>query len=105
MIVNRPKNTSKDIVEFVSYTGKYPNLCSGTLTLRIAGKEYRFGLDEKYPSFWMSGGSCSWSKGETVTEEWIIDCDDLPKHLIKYVDLIDEVVNENIPFGCCGGCI
>ena len=33
------------MVEFVSYTGTYPNLCSGVLTLRIDGEEVRFGHD------------------------------------------------------------
>ena len=28
----------KNRVEFVSYSGRYPNLCSGTLVLRIDGK-------------------------------------------------------------------
>ena len=34
----KPKN-----VEFVSYTGGWPNLCSGVLTLKIHGEEHRFG--------------------------------------------------------------
>ena len=29
-------------IEFVSYTGKYPCLCMGTLTLKIDGKEMSF---------------------------------------------------------------
>lgn len=36
------RNGTREHVEFVSYTGKYPNLCNGTLTLRIDGKEVRF---------------------------------------------------------------
>ena len=50
-------NSSKDnVVEFVSYTGKYPNLCSGVLTLKINGKIYTFGYGQKYDKFWESGG-------------------------------------------------
>ena len=30
------------MVEFVSYDGKYPCLCMGTLTIKVDGKEYRF---------------------------------------------------------------
>jgi hypothetical protein len=30
-------------IEFVSYNGKYPNLCSGKLTVKIDGKEVSFG--------------------------------------------------------------
>ena len=47
-------------VEFVSYTGKFPNLCSGELTLKIDGKVVTFGSDYtkcEYPQFWCSGGS------------------------------------------------
>ena len=32
------------MVEFVSYTGEFPNLCRGVLTLRIDGEEVRFGM-------------------------------------------------------------
>ena len=30
------------MVEFVSYDGKYPCLCFGTLTIRVNGNTYRF---------------------------------------------------------------
>ena len=30
-------------IKFISYTGKWPNLCSGVLTVEIDGKEYKFG--------------------------------------------------------------
>lgn len=35
MLINIPKETKH--VEFVSYSGRYPNLCSGVLVLRIDG--------------------------------------------------------------------
>ena len=44
MLVNK-KNKSR--VKFISYTGEYPNLCSGVLTLEIDGKEYKFTLKAK----------------------------------------------------------
>ena len=53
MVINRPTNAK---VEFVSYTGRYPNLCSGVLTLKINGTTYTFGCGQKYASFWESGG-------------------------------------------------
>lgn len=95
-------------VEFVSYTGKYPNLCSGTLTLKIDGAEWRFGYKEKNLPFWRSGGSCgfndNWEECVTVGE-WVIDVLGLPEEIKKYATEIDEVFNENVEFGCCGGCI
>ena len=37
----KSSNTSR--VKFISYTGEYPNLCSGVLTLEIDGVQYKFG--------------------------------------------------------------
>ena len=55
------------MVEFVSYTGEYPNLCRGVLTLCIDGEEVRFGhdygvfeswkTDGNYDKFWVTGGA------------------------------------------------
>lgn len=93
-------------VEFVSYTGAYPNLCAGILTLRIHGKEYRFGYGSgMHEPFWASGGECSWVKDSVSESPWIIDTDSLPDELKPLAHEIDEVFNANIPFGCCGGCI
>ena len=101
MVINRLED--KNTVEFVSYTGKYPNLCRGVLTLKINGKLYTFGCGQKYDRFWESGGGLD-KDYDPIIEEWLIDCDYLPKELVKYADQIDRVINENIPFGCCGGC-
>lgn len=86
-------------VEFVSYNGKYPNLCRGELVLRIDGKKVNL-------------GTCLTSGGNVwFDEEW---CDhaeegkwsvDVPKEYEKYSEEITEVVNENVPWGCCGGCL
>ena len=45
-----------DHVEFVEYTGKWPNLCSGILVLKIDGKEETFGVDQSHPKFWHPAG-------------------------------------------------
>lgn len=42
MLINRNNNETNH-VEFVSYSGKWPNLCSGELTLEIDGEEVAFG--------------------------------------------------------------
>ena len=112
-------------VKFISYTGEYPNLCSGVLTLEIDGKEYKFGhnynaghYDEKtnkwiytdedlnnpnFTSFWYSGGyidNLNIGKGE-----WNVNIEEVPEQFYDVVDEIEEVINDNIPYGCCGGCI
>ena len=101
-------------VKFISYTGAYPNLCSGILTLEVNGKTYVFGntYDNKnnYESFWSSGGSCGFAGPNYSDEyvdygEWRINREYLPEELQKYADEIAEVFNENVRFGCCGGCL
>lgn len=101
-------------VKFVSYTGKYPNLCSGVLTLNIDGTNYVFGnkysgVEVDFPSFWSSGGECgfhnNYSESYVNTEEWNIDTNDIPELFRKYALEIDLVFNRNVPHGCCGGCL
>jgi hypothetical protein len=114
-------------IKFISYTGKYPNLCSGVLTIEIDGKEYKFGHEhtdydwknncfknDNFDQFWVTGGCIRrgkdwdmwaehapwnitgyWNKSDAKHPQWVIDI--LPKLL--------EVFNENVPYGCCGGCI
>lgn len=38
-------------VKFVNYTGRYPNLCNGILTLEIDGKEEVFGYCQSRHGF------------------------------------------------------
>ena len=107
------------MVEFVSYTGEYPNLCRGVLTLCIDGEEVRFGhdygvfeswkTDGNYDAFWVTGGECGfyngWSDEYVNYGEWIVDKDELPAKYKKYINEIEEVFNANVPYGCCGGCL
>lgn len=86
-------------IKFVSYTGEYPNLCSGTLIIEHCGKQYSMNL--------RSGGSVHFDKGgeEYVSRgEWSIRNypEDFPENLKKEAV---RIVNENVPYGCCGGCI
>lgn len=104
-------------VKFISYTGRYPNLCRGILTLEIDGKEYRFGHDYlrdyhndgNYDSFWSSGGSCGFSNNYSNSwvdnGEWIIDVEELPEEIKEYAAEIDMVFNSSVDWGCCGGCL
>ena len=39
------------------------------------------------------------------TGEWEIDVDRLPEQFRKYAEEIGKVFNENVEYGCCGGCI
>lgn len=89
-------------LEFVSYDGAYPNLCSGQLIMAIDGVEVIF------PSYCLSsGGGVSFDKNwsENVSKgAWRISQypDNFPDELKA---LAVELVNANIPHGCCGGCV
>ena len=90
-------------VVFVSYDGKYPCLCSGTLVVRVGGTEYVF---EQYTALRSGGGVWfdeEWSEhvdvGPWTVEQWP---EEFPKEL-RAEALI--VINDNVPHGCCGGCV
>lgn len=116
MVVSSCRNKNTEHVEFVSYTGSFPNLCSGVLTLKIDGVEVKFGhdyrkydwktgkySDNNYESFWSSGGGLD-SDYCPYQGEWIIDERDIPDEYKKYIYEIDRVFNANVNHGCCGGC-
>lgn len=88
------------MVEFVSYNGKFPNLCRGTLIIRVNGEEVAL------KSYLCSSGQCWFDKdlnGHVETGDWRLS--QLPDNLEPYREEILKVVNENVPYGCCGGCI
>ena len=115
MIIGRKSRPTH--VRFIEYTGKYPSLCMGVLVLEINGQRYYFGnelygkyKDKKlFPQFWSSGGSCgfrnNYSDSYVEHDDWRIDTDELPTEFFDYAEEIDEVFNENVPYGCCGGCL
>ena len=89
------------MVEFVSYDGAWPCLCHGILKIKVDEKPYSF----EYAM--ISGGRiCRGKDWDMWAEqgEWSIDLEEHPE-LEPYKDEITRVVNENVPYGCCGGCI
>ena len=109
------------MVKFIEYTGRWPNLCRGILTLEIDDQIVIFNdsyekhnkiIDgiEYYDSFWSSGGSCGfyndYSESYVNCDEWEFeDIRYFPKKYQKYYDEICELFNENVDYGCCGGCL
>lgn len=88
------------MVEFVSYNGKFPNLCRGTLVIKVNGEEISL------ENYLVSGERCWFDKdrvGHVERGNWRLS--QLPNDLEQYRDEILKVVNENVPHGCCGGCI
>lgn len=94
-------------IEFVSYDGHYPNLCSGTLIVKIDGKEIKFN------SCLSSNGSCYFTndyQDEHVEEgDWEFRLDNKERQklnlTVEDIEKIEELANENITHGCCGGCL
>lgn len=100
MLVNKdliPKEETH--VKFVAYTGRWPNLCGGNLTLEIDGETVMF---KSYDRFWSAGGECDMRR--LVRGPWVIDAEKIPEQYRKYAAEIDEVFNDNVEKGHCGGC-
>lgn len=101
-------------VEFVDYTGEFPCLCSGEVTLKIDGQVVEFcrykSDSEKTGKPYLSltsGGRCYFDDDVEWHDHveygpWSIDLD--PRYA-EIEDEILEVINSNIPWGCCGGCL
>ena len=87
-------------VEFVSYDGDYPNLCSGILKLRIDGKVVEF------PRYCMVRGGGAYFDDNwdsyIVYGPWTVK---VPEEFAPLRSEIERVVNENVEKGCCGGCL
>lgn len=87
------------MVEFVSYDGEYPNLCRGDLVLHIDGKEVNLGCC-------LHSGGCVWFDDDLCEHvedgAWSVD---VPEEFAQYADEITRIVNDNVPWGCCGGCV
>lgn len=90
-------------IEFVKYTGEWPALCAGKLYFKVNGKEYKIkGL--------VSGGEVGFKGGyggESYINKgpWSLHDYNFPEELKPYKRLITKMVNENIEYGCCGGCL
>jgi outer membrane protease len=86
-------------IKFIEYTGDYPNLCRGNLTIEVNGKIYDKGFSLS------SGGSVNFDDDwmEHVEEgRWSVV---VPDELSEYQQEIEDLVNRNVSYGCCGGCI
>lgn len=92
----------KKDIKFISYTGEYPSLCYGTLTIEVNNKRYHL------EDILISGGCVTFSDDweEEVEEgEWTIDIKKLPEELQSLSADIADLVNKNVSWGCCGGCV
>lgn len=85
----------------IQYDGKYPCLCMGHLIVWINDKKWDFG---KYVLD--SGGNIIYDENRIVKGEWIIPDNCWPEGFPEeYKKQVLSTVNEEIPYGCCGGCL
>ena len=91
------------MVEFISYDGKWPNLCSGVLTIKVNGTLYELENVMVSGGCIMGGPHTDWDM-RTEQGPWTVDLEEYPE-LKPYEKEIAMVVNDNVPYGCCGGCI
>jgi len=87
----------------ISYDGKYPNLCSnGDLVIIIDDVEWKFpdGCLE-------SGGSVTFDadwNSDVSSGPWSIN--KWPKNFPENLkEIVLEAINDQIEYGCCGGCV
>ena len=102
----------KPDIKFISYSGEYPSLCFGTLVVGIDGERISFGDygASDYPAFWTPAGTAYIDDdGEAHVEKgrWRLSRDTnlFPAKMRPWLDELLKVFNENVPQGCCGGCI
>ena len=100
-------------IKFISYSGKYPKLCCGILTLKIDDKIAKFGYDGKpenlnnYNRFWVTQGAWTVWENNTYTastNDWVLYEPELPDVYKPYGKKLIDIFNQNVPKGCCGGC-
>ena len=98
--------TKPKTIEIISYDGRYPNLCSGRLTLKVGGKEYATHPGVLCPG---EGAECYCDENwDEVVERgrWCVDPTALPEEIRHLASRIEGAVNESdIERPCCGGCI
>lgn len=88
------------MVKFISYDGKWPALCMGTLVIEVDGKKME--LENCLESGGRVSFDANWEEATVEIGKWSVD---LPKDLERYREEIENCVNENVPWGCCGGCV
>lgn len=94
---------NKHDIQFVSYDGETPNLCGGSLTLMIDGETVKF------PKHLLISTGCASfdddGNDEITSGPWTINESEIPDQYKSLKEEIETIVNENVPWGCCGGCL
>ena len=89
-------------LKFISYDGRYPNLCSGNLILELDG------VRQYFPQCCLSSGGGAYFDADgddhVTSGDW--DITDWPEGFPDSMKKTAvQLVNDNVRQGCCGGCL
>lgn len=86
----------------IIYDGKYPCLCGGNLQVQVEETLWDFGKWAIISQGWIQ--QTADNDYITIEGDWIVISwpDNFPQELKP---LVEEAINNQIPHGCCGGCI
>ena len=102
LILEKANDIIKNTKIKIEYDGKWLNLCSGKLIVFVDDEKYIFN------SCLNSGGSINKINGEfsKTKGRWYIENEDFPKDFLMILkENLLEIVNEEVKYSCCGGCI
>lgn len=94
----------REVVTFISYSGKPPALCHGTLEFEFNGKRYKV-KDCLEPG---NGARCWYSKdwqGYVEKGSWKVKSGSLPGEIEWLGPWLEDMANNEIMAPCCGGCL
>jgi len=110
----KKKRKAKSIqdIKIVSYTGRWPNLCSGILTFRTyspGGHSTLYAWDNVLES---NGTCCASNDYEPTEGPWSVRWDPYDPKTRREMEafgpaaraLLEKRINDSLEKGCCGGC-
>ena len=88
----------------IEYDGAFPNLCSGHLIVHLDDIVYDFGY------YCLSSGGGVYFDGDmdeiVIDGPWSLRENKIPTNFPKdRVSELVDLINSEIPQGCCGGCV
>lgn len=97
--MKKPINIDKFAnIEFIDIIEKPWALCGSHVVLKINDQEIEF------DHILSTGGSVSWGERDEIEiGPWGVG--NLPEYLEEYIEEITTIINDNVDWGCCGGCI
>lgn len=98
--MKKPTNIDKFAdIKFVEVIERDWALCGSWVVLKINDQEIEF------DHILSTGGHTSWGEDGDCIETGPWGVCNLPEYLEPYNEEITKIINKNVDWGCCGGCI